>query len=148
MLPITISFFPSFYFGISVRGRRLVEGMKEMRYIIYLVQDHLLSLHSTPPFFYNNGITDWDILLRYFFRFLVFRLIQVCLYKSLFSLPPRVFGCVCFVHFHLVYTSDKFSPRARAVKCVFLGYSRTQKGYKCYDPISGKFYVSADVTFF
>ena len=29
-----------------------------------------------------------------------------------------------------------------------LGYSSTQKGYKCYDPISQKLYISLDITFF
>ena len=45
---------------------------------------------------------------------------------SPFPLPPRIFGCVAFVHV-LDPGLDKLSPRAR--KCVFLGYSRTQKGY-------------------
>ena len=56
---------------------------------------------------------------------------------------PRVFGCVCFVHMH--YLENKLSPHA--LKCVFVGYSKTQKGYKCFHP-PHKFYVSADVTFF
>lgn len=34
-----------------------------------------------------------------------------------------------------------------ALMCLFLRYSLTQKGYKCYDLISHKWYVSFDVTF-
>ncbi|RDX77028.1 hypothetical protein CR513_42904, partial [Mucuna pruriens] len=41
---------------------------------------------------------------------------------------------------------DKLS--ARAIKCVFLGYSRLQKGYRCYSPSTKRHYISADVTFF
>ncbi|CAJ2666495.1 unnamed protein product [Trifolium pratense] len=60
------------------------------------------------------------------------------------NLIPRIFGCKSFVHIH----SDgrgKLDPRA--LKCVFIGYSSTQKGYKCYHPPSHKFFVSRDVTF-
>ncbi|RVW26230.1 Retrovirus-related Pol polyprotein from transposon TNT 1-94 [Vitis vinifera] len=60
-------------------------------------------------------------------------------------LPLRVFGSTVFVHIHGP-KRNKFDPKA--LKCVFLGYSSTQKGYKCYDPISQKLYVSLDVTFF
>jgi hypothetical protein len=42
---------------------------------------------------------------------------------------PKVFYCVCFVHVHGLARS-KLDPRA--LKCVFVGYSPTQKGYKCY----------------
>lgn len=37
---------------------------------------------------------------------------------------------------------------ARSVKCVFLGYSRSQKGYLCYSPDLDRFFISPDVTFF
>jgi hypothetical protein len=65
--------------------------------------------------------------------------------KNPFSVPPRVFGCVSFVHNHSP-NRDKLDPRAH--KCIFLGYSRTQKGYRCYSPSLRKHFVSADVTFF
>ena len=65
--------------------------------------------------------------------------------ESPFHLPPRVFDCVCYVQDHSPGL-DKLAPRA--LKCVFLGYSRTQKGYRCYYPHSRKYFVSADDTFF
>ena len=65
--------------------------------------------------------------------------------KPLFVLPPRVFGCVAFVH-NLTPGLDKLAPRA--TKCVFVGYSRTQKGHKCWNPQGCRYVVSADVTFF
>ena len=59
------------------------------------------------------------------------------------NLCLRVFGCTAFVHVH--ESQDKLKPRA--VKCVFVGYSSTQKGYRCYHPGSKKFFVSVNVTF-
>ena len=60
------------------------------------------------------------------------------------SLLPRIFGCTTYVH-------DSFGSQtkldARALRCVFVGYSSLQKGYKCYHPSSRRFFVSANVTF-
>ena len=64
---------------------------------------------------------------------------------DLYFLSPRIFGSMCFVH-HLALGHDKLS--ARSVKCVFLGYSRLQKGYHCYSPQLTRYFVSTDVTFF
>ncbi|KAM1500064.1 hypothetical protein ACFX10_022670 [Malus domestica] len=63
---------------------------------------------------------------------------------SLLHIPPKVFGCVCYVHVHM-QNRDKLDPRA--IKCMFIGYSATHKGYRCYYPPNGKFFVSMDVTF-
>ena len=65
--------------------------------------------------------------------------------QSLYFLPPRVFGCTYFVHI-LTPGQDKFS--AKAMKCLFLGYSRLQKGYRCYSLETHRYFISADVTFF
>ena len=64
--------------------------------------------------------------------------------QSLFYLPSRVFGCVCFVHI-LTPKQDKLS--SKATKCVFLGCSRLQQGYRCYSPNTHRYFVFADVTF-
>jgi len=56
----------------------------------------------------------------------------------------RVFGCRCYVHIPKE-TRQKLDDKSR--KCVFIGYSSEKKGYKCWDPISGKVIFSRDVIF-
>nr|KYP63464.1 Retrovirus-related Pol polyprotein from transposon TNT 1-94 [Cajanus cajan] len=65
--------------------------------------------------------------------------------KDLYPVPLRVFGCTCFVH-DLTPGKDKFF--AKSLKCIFLGYSRLQKGYHCFCPQLQRYIVSADVSFF
>ena len=61
------------------------------------------------------------------------------------DLPLKTFGCTAFVHIH-AHNRNKLDPRA--LKTIFLGYSPTQKGYRCYCPQNKKMYISCDVTFF
>ena len=69
---------------------------------------------------------------------------ELLLNSNDFIVAPKVFGCICFVH---DYRNDvrKFDPRA--VRCVFVGYSPTQKGYRCWCPSKHRFFASMDVTF-
>ena len=65
--------------------------------------------------------------------------------QLLYFLLPRVFGCIYFVHI--------LSPRwdklyTKAMKCVFLGYSRIQRGYRCYSLDAHRYFISVNVTFF
>ena len=48
-------------------------------------------------------------------------------------LPSKVFGRVCFVK-DSIPSVGKLDPRV--VKCVFVGYSATQKGYVFWSPVS------------
>jgi len=68
----------------------------------------------------------------------------LCPSQPLFHIDPRIFGCVCFVR-DVRPNLTKLDPKS--LKCVFLGYSRVQKGYRCYSPKLGKYLVSIDVTF-
>ena len=65
--------------------------------------------------------------------------------RVLTTLPLEVFGCSAFVHIHAQHRS-KLDPKA--LKCIFVGHSSNQKGYKCYSPVTRSFYNSMDVTFF
>lgn len=76
---------------------------------------------------------------------LQFQIPHTLLFKSepnYLALKP--FGCTCFPWLK-PYTSNKLQPKSQ--KCIFLGYCATSKGYKCYDPISTKVFVSRHVKF-
>jgi hypothetical protein len=56
----------------------------------------------------------------------------------------RTFGCLCFPN--VVPTArHKLSPRS--ARCVFLGYPREQKGYRCLDLTTRKVHISRHVVF-
>ena len=50
----------------------------------------------------------------------------------------KIFGCVFFMHVH---NPNKGKLDPRVIKCIFVGYSSTQKGYKCHHPPSKFFFV-------
>ena len=58
------------------------------------------------------------------------------------NLPAKIFGCVVYARVHNVGKLDH-----RSLKCIFLGYSPTKKGYKCYHPMSRKLLITADARF-
>ncbi|RVW46810.1 Retrovirus-related Pol polyprotein from transposon RE2 [Vitis vinifera] len=51
-----------------------------------------------------------------------------------------------FISAWMLTCLDKLS--AKATKCIFLGYSRFQKSYRCYSSETHRYFLSADVTFF
>ncbi|CAA0841419.1 cysteine-rich RLK (RECEPTOR-like protein kinase) 8 [Striga hermonthica] len=68
----------------------------------------------------------------------------MCTLSSVLSLEPRVFGCTVFIHVPKIHRT-KFSPCS--VKCVFVGYGKSQKGYRCYDPATRRVHVTLDCHF-
>ena len=65
--------------------------------------------------------------------------------NPLFPIDPKVFGCTCFVR----YVHPQVSKLdLKSLKCIFVGYSRVQKGYRCYCPTLQSYFVSTDVAFF
>ena len=80
-----------------------------------------------------SSVLNWTTLFQTLFP-----------HKSLFPIKPRVFGCTCFVRDVRLYV---FKLDSKSLKCIFLGYSRVQKGYRCYCPSLCRYMVSIDVTF-
>ncbi|KAI5342034.1 hypothetical protein L3X38_009909 [Prunus dulcis] len=64
--------------------------------------------------------------------------------SSMLTLSPKVFGCVIYVHLH---QNKRSKQDPCALRCVFLGFSTHQKGYRCYHRATRRLYVSIDVTF-
>ena len=96
-----------------------------MRSAIYLI--------NQTPFSVFNFRRPFDVLSDH------------CILPSIVSLPPHIFGCVIYVHLHPHQQRTKLEERA--LKCVFVGYGSTKKGYYAYHPPSKKFYISMNVTF-
>jgi hypothetical protein len=56
----------------------------------------------------------------------------------------RVFGCITYMHV-LDEKRSKLDPKVD--KCIFIGYSLEQEGYKCFNPSTPKLQVSRNVVF-
>ena len=70
-------------------------------------------------------------------------------YECLFGLPPdyhylHSFSSTCFI---LLQPHEHNKLESRSRLCCFLGYSKTQKGYQCYDPVSHRLHISCNVVF-
>src|SRR5436190_19823114 len=56
---------------------------------------------------------------------------EILLGDNKFAVPPKVFGCTCFVRDYKPAVG-KLDPKS--IRCIFVGYSASQKGYKCWCP--------------
>ncbi|RVX08628.1 Retrovirus-related Pol polyprotein from transposon TNT 1-94 [Vitis vinifera] len=60
------------------------------------------------------------------------------------NLPPRIFGCMAFVHLH---KRQRTKLTSHALQCVFVGYALHKKGYRCYHPPTRRMFITMDVVF-
>ena len=64
--------------------------------------------------------------------------------STVLMIPPQIFGYVAFVH---LYKNQRTKLDPCTVRCLFLGFGLHKKGYRCYDPIAKRTYITMDVTF-
>ena len=83
---------------------------------------------NVPKHFWVNAVSTACFFIN---RMLSSILNWATPYHQLFLIDPKVFGCICFV--------QDVHPQVskldlKSLKCIFMGYFRVQKGYRCYCP--------------
>jgi hypothetical protein len=121
---------------------------RKNQHLLEVTHSLMLDTHVPKSYWGDALLITTYLINRMPSRLLDFKTPLEVMSPPLYSakcVSSKVFSCVCFVHIHGP-TKSKLDPRS--LKCVFVGYSPTQKGYKCYHPPSRKYFVSMDVTFF
>ena len=108
----------SLLFESSVPSTFWVEALSTTVYLINRLPSHVLDFASPYHRLYHHHLNYLDI---------------------------HTFGCIYFVH---LPSHERHKLYAQYVKCAFMGYSISHKGYVCYDPCSNKFRISHHVVFF
>ncbi|KAL5850211.1 hypothetical protein ACOSQ4_008224 [Xanthoceras sorbifolium] len=123
---------------------------RKNRHILEVARS-LLFTSNVPKFFWGEAVLTTTYLInRLPSRVLNFDtpchvLLKRFPHTRLIShLSIKVFGCTAFVQLTQIHRSKL---DLKSIKCLFVGYSPTQKGYKCYSPTTKRFYFSKDVTF-
>ena len=118
---------------------------RKNRHLLETAQTLLFQMH-VPKHFRANVSPVWFLINRMPSSILNWATPFQTLFphKSLFPIEPRVFECTCFVRDVRSHVS-KLDPKS--LKCIFLGYSQVQKGYRCYCPSLRRYLVFVDVTF-
>ena len=122
---------------VERKNRHLLETARALLFQMNVLKHFWADVVSIACFFINmmpSSILNWATPYRQLFP-----------NKLLFPIDPKVFGCKCFVRDVRPQVS-KLDPKS--LKCIFVGYSRVQEGYRCYCPILRRYFVSTDVAFF
>ena len=124
--------------GVAERkNRNLLETVRALLFQMHVPKHFWADAVSTACFLINrmpSSVLNWDIPYIILFS-----------NKPLFLIEPQIFGCTCFVQDVRPQVSKLDH---KSLKCIFLGYSRVQKGYLCYCPSLRRYLVFVDVKFF
>lgn len=122
--------------------------LRNIRIDIYWKSHKVLFEMNVPKWFWSDGVLTSAYLIH---RMLSKTLGRKSPIETLspnttsLQVPPKIFGCTNFVHIPK-HKRDKLGPKA--IKCIFVGYHSSQKGYKCYAPgPKGCLFVIMDVSF-
>ena len=117
---------------------------RKNRHLLEVARSLMFARHVPAQYWSDAILTAAYLINRMPTRILDFRTpIDVLQGSSTFILTPQIFVCVCYAR----NTASKSKLELRGLRCIFLGYSATQNGYKCYHPPSRRTIISMDVVF-
>ncbi|WKA11706.1 hypothetical protein VitviT2T_029179 [Vitis vinifera] len=122
---------------------------RKNRHLLEVVRASLIAA-KTPISYWGETITSAAYLINRVpstsinFQTPLQAFTNVVVAPTVPNLPPRVFGCVAFVHLHK-HQHTKLT--SHALQCVFVGYALHKKGYRCYHPPTRQMYITMDVVF-
>jgi hypothetical protein len=116
---------------VGLKNRSIVEAARAM-----------LEEKSMPKFYWAEAVRT-AVYIQNQIRD------KVSAYEQYFGTKPNlrhlwVFGSIAYVH---IPKEKRKKLDAKAEKCILVGYSDEQKGYKCYNPRTKQACVSRDVVF-
>ena len=123
--------------GVAERKNRHLEIARTLLFQINVPKPFLAEVVSTTCFLINrmpSSLLNWTAPYHQLFP-----------NNLLFHIDPKVFGCTYFVP-NVRSRVSKLDPKF--LKCIFVKYSRVQKGYRCYCLTLRCYLVSTDVAFF
>ena len=122
---------------------------RKNRHLLEVVRASLIAA-KTPISYWGEAITSAAYLINRVpsnsinFQTPLQALTNAIVAPTVPNLPPRVFGCVAFVHLH---KHQRTKLTSHALQCVFVGYALHKKGYRCYHPPTRQMYITMDVVF-
>ncbi|RVW49190.1 Retrovirus-related Pol polyprotein from transposon TNT 1-94 [Vitis vinifera] len=122
---------------------------RKNRHLLEVVRASLIAA-KMPISYWGEAITSAAYLINRVpsssinFQTPLQALTNVVVAPTIPNLPPRVFGCVAFVHLH---KHQRTKLTSHALQCVFVGYALHKKGYRCYHPPTRQMYITMDVVF-
>ena len=103
------------------KNRHLLETVRALLFQMHVPKHFWANVVSKACFLINwmpSSVLNWDTPYHILFP-----------NKPLFPIEPHIFGCTCFVRDVRPQVSKLDH---KSLKCIFLGYSRVHKGYRCY----------------
>lgn len=122
------------------------KGVRERKHRHIQETARAIRLHANlPKAFWTKGVSTAVYLIN---QLLTPMLGNISPLEKLFGYAPkynllRIFGCTCYV----LHRYEHSKIDANSAKCIFLGYSETQKGYRRYDWVAKKMRLSRNIIF-